>query len=699
LAGEAVKAMAPARLKTAGTLLLAICLLATGLVLYRAAQPTPTAAAHAQSSTPPPGEKAALAAPGTSAPDQPGAQGDEVDVPIEVSGRVLDPAGKPLAGARLYVGYSARRYGRDSQIRQPAYLLRATTGADGRFHFAFARSELDARWLDDSRPAVIAVAGEFGPAWSEIGESSSGGELSLKLVEDFPVDGRILDQDRRPVAGARLWVVDVTGGSEEAVSGLLRGEDESWPLRRWRGALPGRPPGVTTDADGRFRLAGLGRDRVVRLALEGPAICRTVLAAATRPAAATPFFGGVQGAAFECEALPARPIRGVVRDRATGKPVAGVKISASGHLSTALTDDDGRYELPAWSKAEGYFVLAEPQSGQPYFAARAQVPAGSGTGPLTADLELVGGVRLQGRVTERATQKPPRAAAVDYYPLFPNPHSSRITSGMTAASSALIRPDGSYSLVVLPGPGVVCVAASPRNSYAVARVDDNDLANLFHDGMDHGEGQQILYTATQSGGRGSCCINKYHALSLIDPDEGAESLTLDLTLQRARSLEGTVMGPDGQPLTGVRVVGLTALPYDEVLESASFTVTGLHARRGRDLSFHHVGKNLGKVLTLRGDETGPLTVQLEPCGWVTGRMVDGGGNPVPGVTGYFFLLRGTSGPNITAETDREGRFRGALVPGEKYLLGVSSHRLLRDVGELEVGSSRTKDLGDLPLGD
>jgi hypothetical protein len=563
----------------------------------------------------------------------------------------------------------------------------------------FTTSELDARWLDGSRPAVLASADDFGPAWAEVGESGLDAELSLRLVEDLPVDGRILDQNRNPVAGARLLVVDVTGGSEEGVTSLLKGGDDSWPLRRWMGPLPGRPPGVTTEADGRFRLTGLGRDRVVRLALEGPAICQTVLAAATRPAAATPSFGGVSGATFEHVALPSRPIQGVVRDRVTGKPVAGVKISAPGYLSTALTDEDGRYDLPGCPRVERQFVLAESQNGQPYFAAWAQVPDGPGLDPVTANPELVGGIHLHGRVRDGTTQKPPRTAVVDYYPLFPNPHCSRITSAsMAAASSALIRPDGSYSLVVLPGPGVVCVAASPRNSYAVARVDEKDLANLFHDGMDHGQGQ-CLYTANQAGGRGSCCINKYHALSLIDPDERAESLTLDLTLQPARSLQGTVVGPDGRPLTGVRVVGLTAMPYDEVLETASFTITGLNARRGRDLTFHHAGKNLGKVLTVPGDETAPLTIQLDPCGSVTGRMVDRGGSPVPGVAMCFFLLRGASGPNVTATTDREGRFRGALVPREKYLLLLSSHRLLRDVGRLEVGSAQIKDLGDLPLGD
>ena len=79
-------------------------------------------------------------------------------------------------------------------------------------------------------------------------------------------------------------------------------------------------------------------------------------------------------------------------------------------------------------------------------------------------------------------------------------------------------------------------------------------------------------------------------------------------------------------------------------------------------------------------------------------MLDRGGNPVAGVTVSFFLLSGGNGRGVATETDRDGRFRVALVPGAKYQL-LSTHRLLRNPGDVEVGSAQTKDLGDLPLAD
>jgi hypothetical protein len=619
---------------------------------------------------PPPEDPAAVA------DDRPAAPRDGADAPITVRGRVLDPEGKPLAGAGLYVGYAVRRYAPDLPVRPTTYPLRATSGADGRFLFTFARSELDARWLDDARSAVAAVADGYGPDWAEVGESAEGPELSLQLVEDLPVDGRLLDPNRQPVAGATVLVRGLISDARGGVTRFLRRDVNFWPPPgSWSGALPGRPRGTTTDADGRFRLTGLGRDRVVSLALEGPGIQHMAFEAATRPPGATPYWGRTRGAAFDYVAAPARPIRGVVRDKATGRPHAGATVTADRTTLTATTDEAGGFEIVGCPKAQGYLVTARAPTGRAYFAASAWVADRPGSDPLTVSLDLVSGNLLSGRVTDLATGKPPPAATVEYYPLPSNPRSRAVANRTGPASSARTGADGSYSLAVLPGPGVVWVAGSPRDSYAVAAVDDTGTA-----------------AAT-----GVLCVEKYNARSPINPGEGAGSVTLDFTLQPARTLRGTVAGPDGQPLTGVKVVGLTALPDAEVLDGPSFTVAGLNPRRGRELIFHDRGKDLGKSLTVRGDETGPLTVRLEPCGTVLGRMVDKDGRPVTGLM-VCFVRR--SSIDVLAETDRDGRFRAALVPGQRYSLKLSTLRLLvRDVGAVEVNSGGSNDLGDLPLTD
>jgi hypothetical protein len=324
------------------------------------------------------------------------------------------------------------------------------------------------------------------------------------------------------------------------------------------------------------------------------------------------------------------------------------------------------------------------------------VPDAPGPAALTVNFDLVRGIPLRGRVTDLLTHKPPQAAAVEYYPLFPNRHSSRITNlPSLAASSAVTGPDGSYTLVVLPGPGVVCVAASPRNSYAVAAVDDEELAGLFN-GEAPPRGGNGLPTAGGPAGQGGVCVNKYNVVSLINPNEQAESLTHDLRLQPARALPGTVVDPDGKPLAGVTVTGLAAMPHDEVLESASFRVTGLNPRCTRELFFHHREKGLGKLLTVRGDQAEALTVRLDVWGSVSGRVVDKRGKSLPGV--LLFLRNGTR--DTIAKTDRDGRFRASVAPGQKYSLRPGgSRRLLRQVADFEVELGHSHDLGDLPLGD
>jgi hypothetical protein len=189
-------------------------------------------------------------------------------------------------------------------------------------------------------------------------------------------------------------------------------------------------------------------------------------------------------------------------------------------------------------------------------------------------------------------------------------------------------------------------------------------------------------------------VDRYNALALINPDGRAASPKLDFILHRARPIRGTVVGPAGERLAGVRVSGLTSMPDAEVLESASFTVEGLNPRVPRRLSFYHGEKRLGKALTLHGEQPEALTVRLEPCGEVIGRVVDRAGKPVVGMS--FFFGRGDNGLTASAKTDFQGRFRATLVPGLKYPV---PRRLTRDLVELEVGPGQVKDLGDLRLTD
>src|SRR5262249_8757407 len=116
----------------------------------------------------------------------------EAEDRLPLRGRVLDPDGKPFAGAELYLGGH-------THLKAPTYPVRATTGENATFAFPFAWSELNKAAPDARVYQVLAVAKGYGCAWTTA-DATAAADLPLHLVQDAPVRGRILDADGKPVA-------------------------------------------------------------------------------------------------------------------------------------------------------------------------------------------------------------------------------------------------------------------------------------------------------------------------------------------------------------------------------------------------------------------------------------------------------------------------------------------------------------------
>src|SRR5262245_21915458 len=135
----------------------------------------------------------------------------------------------------------------------------------------------------------------------------------------------------------------------------------------------------------------------------------------------------VYGDGFDWVVLPTRPITGIVRDAATGKPMAGVTVTsltASGNpfVTTAVetrTGADGRFRLLGMPKGEGNQILVVPNDEQPYFMKEVSVPDPAGMAPVEVEAELVKGLWVTGRVTDRATKKP-GFGRIHYLPFLDN---------------------------------------------------------------------------------------------------------------------------------------------------------------------------------------------------------------------------------------------------------------------------------------
>jgi hypothetical protein len=361
---------------------------------------------------------------------------------------------------------------------------------------------------------------------------------------------------------------------------------------QWTGSLPGRPTVLTTGADGRFKLSGVGRDRVIVVRLEGPAIASADLAVKTLvgdkfvlKTQSGEEVGELYGVSFDHPAAVSRPIRGVVRDQDTGRPLAGVVVGPptderfTNPLCKAVTDQKGRYELLGVPKSPTYRLRLKPPDGL-YLQRSTQLKDPGGLDALVGSFELVqGGVTVRGKVTDKATGKPIAGAMVDYMPLYRNPYVDQKLSGAWSPRSEVITgPDGSYVLTVLPGPGVIGVIGTlgpDLERYMPAHVTREEMKRFFKSRAV--EGLIADAGGNLAGGAGLPAL--YNAYVLLEPNENDKALVKDVALEAPHERKGRVVGPDGQPLAGVEFRGRKTSAGGE------FTLRSLNPRQGLEVVF------------------------------------------------------------------------------------------------------------------
>jgi hypothetical protein len=467
----------------------------------------------------------------------------------------------------------------------------------------------------------------------------------------------------------------------------------------------------STGADGRFQLSGIGRERIARLHVEGPAIATADLEVMTRVAKTVEaprrrIQGAprrrIQGASFDYVAVASRPIRGVVRDKDTRKPLAGVSVGIAGEGRflffsprwMTVTDSKGRYELLGLAKAADYLLELKPREGQLYFQRLARLRDTRGLAPITADIDMVHGLTVRGRVTDKATGKPVARARVEYEPDYRNPYiRTAVADEWGPQSEATTGADGSYAVTVLPGPAFLHVTAPKRDEYAPAVVTPGEWKETLKLPLPPGLaaiGANVAWVPI--GG------HRYNAMVLLNPGPKDRALVKDVALERPRERKGRVLGPDGKPLGGVTIDGLGP---GGVVKGADFIVRRLSPRApaGWPLIFYHKGKSLGFFLKeLPPEKADPFTVRLQPCGTVSGRIVDPDGEPAAGVR-CSGGVEGRGWRALDVTTDKNGRFHAeGLVPGLGYWImrpkGAASLLV-----EFKAEPGKHKDLGDIKLND
>ncbi|MHC5544495.1 carboxypeptidase-like regulatory domain-containing protein, partial [Singulisphaera rosea] len=261
---------------------------------------------------------------------------------------------------------------------------------------------------------------------------------------------------------------------------------------------------------------------------------------------------------------PTKPIAGVVRAQASGKPVAGVNVYGVEPLTStevgATTDAEGRFLLTGLPKAEAYEVRATPPRGTPLLQTSARVTDTAGLSPVEIRLDLPKGVIVKGRLVDRSDGHSVPSPQVSHTKLPSNLNEGHADPVPTSGT------DPRFVMTVPPGPGIFYARVKgPDIPYLRARLAPADKGKGVG-GIEDNEPRRIVLEAN-------------HTYRFIDVPADADVFNLDLELTRGATRVGKVIGPDGGPVTGVQTYGLTSGWQVRILDGDTFEVLGLEKVR------------------------------------------------------------------------------------------------------------------------
>lgn len=663
-----------------------------------------------------------------------------------ITGQVLDAAGAPLADARVLVARSVMHgpsWTTSSQI-----LGQGSTDKHGRYELAFDMPKLIPREMQSERIVVVAQAPQHGPAWQEYKNTSDlPASVDLQLVADRLVEGRIIDLEGQPVPNAKMRVRRIESAAGDLDAWAKKAAKNPLAEPRDSSRLAARPTGnevvvtyfpsksqldavgldlfdeVVTDREGRFRLAGVGADRLLSLKINDPRLATSWVNVVTRPMKSVPMpidprIGNQRyyGAQFDFPAEPSRLVRGVIRDADSKQPLPGVKVTAAQLSGSMLaidgliatrTDASGRFELAGLPARNGHRLRIHPVD-LPYFHNDYRVPDTDGLEPVEMAIEMKRGIWIEGQVVDQETGDGV-PSWVSYYPFLDNVEAESfenfdpgvISMGYTDRYDT--DEAGRFRVPGLPGRGIVVAAAGQKAHYHIGFGAD-DIEGLRPQGRQrrmnvfHFFDASMANTVVEVNSEGDAIRDCRVPLSPVDRHSIA------------------VVDENGNPLTGFRVTGLLPevmnvrnprLRDAPTVDASKIEVLGLQ-QNGRTLLLDHRDLKLGRVMPL--DASADLaTIVLQPTFSVRGQLLNDEGTPmantsvtpIAGKTTKFMGLNTqgamikSRGGRITMDrvvTDADGRFEfDSLLPGTIYTLLV--HQIEYEIDEQEPGSH--VDLGVL----
>jgi hypothetical protein len=182
-------------------------------------------------------------------------------------------------------------------------------------------------------------------------------------------------------------------------------------------------------------------------------------------------------------------------------------------------------------------------------------------------------------------------------------------------------------------------------------------------------------------------------------------------VEPAAALPVKIHGPDGKPVTGTWVTGISPDASDPPIEVTGDSCAAYHLDgKLRLMGFYEPTRKLFGSIALKSNETEPVTVTLGPGGAVKGRLVGEDGTPLAGVAVSLHHparrlteLHDHVHRSRPVETDANGEFRiDDIIPGRKFRLlfnrGKTSFELVtKPAADRTAEPGKTTDAGELKL--
>ncbi len=635
---------------------------------------------------------------------------------VSVRGQVLTAEGRPAVGAKVSAIWDVQTW--DAWYRPIATV---NTGPNGLFELVFRKSQFgkSPNRIDEWQQTVIEVQADgccF--EWIYWPKIDATRPLVFKLSPDFPIHGRVVDLQGQPVAGVAVCLLSVSESRNASLDSWLKrfkgdspsGAESAPAIGRRRPARDRTDPWAVTNQEGLFVIRGIHAERLVTAVLRGDSIAYEELSIVTKntppvvrgPSDFERLIDKVYGADFTHPAAPGRSIVGTVHDAATGKPLPGVAVEAWRIAGSnregfgeprVLTDANGQYRLIGIPNGKGNELLLRPSDDQPYLKRQVDVPASPGFEAIKFDIPLHRGLWITGRATNKVTGKPV-AARLYYLPFRDNSFARQLPEFRSRSVDGEDRPtwtweDGTFRIVGLPGRAIVGGWTASAEHYR-AGVGASEIQGINKNGW------FPTYGYFQAGSKWPDVLKE------INPREGVEEVRCDLVFDPGETIHVSLIDRNGKPVSGSNVVGGWTAPSDDALPKPStFDLVNLSPGEKRPILIRNDQLNVGKFLLLDLTEKTPksLTITLEPCATIVGRLVGPDGIGVQGSlvgmprpTGDFWPQL----PPVASEPD--GKFKVAVPPGCPYGLRADVRGFRTDfTRDVTVEPGKTIDVGEVKL--